>query len=279
MNRFLTLLVLLTIMITCAANCVAQVQENTDSNQQKQPEKILMVVANPVQSPKTGWPVGFWAAELTHPYDELTHFGYSVVIASPAGGKVTPDAYSDPRHESGYSAHDFVSLGFLSSKLTAPLLDNTMPLKDINHADYSAILLVGGQSPMFTFREDKQLQQLVREFYESGRPTAALCHGVSGLVDVQLSNGEFLLKGKKVTGFSLAEDQFVENAAGGKQSDWYVEPAMRERGAQYSDGGMWADYAMVDGNLITGQQQNSGRTVARWIIEKLRNPQNARSGK
>jgi putative intracellular protease/amidase len=269
----LTLLLVPAIAAGMSANAAAQNDQGNAAATEKKPKKILVVVANPVQSPKTGWPVGFWAAELTHPYDELTHFGYYVEIASPSGGKIAPDAYSDPRHESGYSAHDFVSLGFLESKYTAPLLDNTRSIADVDHREYVALLLVGGQSPMFTFRENETLQQLVREFYESARPTAALCHGVSGLIDVKLSTGEFLLKGKKVTGFSLAEDQFVEQAAGGKQSDWYVEPAMRQRGAQYSDGGMWADYAVVDGNLITGQQQNSGRTVARWIIEQLRNSQ------
>jgi putative intracellular protease/amidase len=271
MKRLSASLFVLAIASMMTAGSRAQTQDNTASTTKQPPKKVLIVVANPVQSPKTGWPVGFWAAELTHPYDELTHFGYAVEIASPGGGKIVPDAYSDPRHESGYSAHDFVSLGFLESKLTAPLLETTRSLAEIDHREYAALLLVGGQSPMFTFRENPALQKLIRDFYESGRPTAALCHGVAGLIDVKLSNGEFLLQGKKVTGFSLAEDQFVEKATGSKQSDWYVETAMRERGAQYSDGGMWADYAMVDGNLITGQQQNSGRTVARWIIEQLRN--------
>ena len=232
--------------------------------------KILMVVASPAQN-AMGWPVGFWASELTHPYAELTHAGYSVEIASPKGGEVAVDAYSDPRHESGYSAHDFVSLGFLTSPKTAPLLKNTKALDSVNDKDYAAIIVAGGQAPMFTFRDNATLQGLLRNFYESGRPTAALCHGVSALVDVKTSKGEYLVKGKKVTGFSLAEDEFADKAVGAKLFTWNVETALKERGAKYSQAGMWADYAVADKNLITGQQQNSGRSVARLVMQQLAN--------
>lgn len=230
--------------------------------------KILIVAANKTTA-SNGWPVGVWAAEITHPYEELTHSGYSVDIVSPEGGDLYLDAYSDPRHESGYSAHDIVSLGFLTSAQTSALLQGTAPLKSVKFNSYDAIIIAGGQAPMFTFRGNKELQSLITAFYEAGKPTAALCHGVSALVDTKLSNGKYLISGKKVTGFSLAEDQFAEKAIGAKLFDWYVEPAMKERGARYSQGGMWADYAVQDGNLITGQQQNSGRSVARLVIAQL----------
>lgn len=230
---------------------------------------VLMVVANPTTSAKTGWPVGFWVAEVSHPYDELVAAGYRVEIVSPDGGALALDAYSDPRHESGYSAHDFVSLGFLTSHLTAALLENTRSLDQIKHGDYKALIIAGGQAPMESFRQDKRLQKLIMDFYASGRPTAALCHGVAALVDVKTPEGKWLLDGKKVTGFSLAEDRYAEKAVGQEMFSWYVEPAMKERGAKYSQGGMWAEYALADGNLITGQQQNSGRAVARLVLQQL----------
>lgn len=230
--------------------------------------KILMVAANKTQA-NNGWPLGVWAAELSHPYDELTHAGYTVDIASPEGGNLFIDPYSDPRHESGYSTNDITSLGFLSSPKTAELLNNTPSLASIDAKDYAAIIVAGGQSPMYTFRGNTRLQNLITQFYESGKPTAALCHGVAALVDTRLSNGRYLIKGKRVTGFSLNEDQFVEQTLKTKIFDWYVEPAMKARGANYVQGGMWADFAVADKNLITGQQQHSGRSVARLVIKQL----------
>jgi putative intracellular protease/amidase len=230
--------------------------------------KILLVAANQSKA-GNGWPLGVWAAEVSHPYDELVHAGYSVDIVSPEGGDLFIDPYSDPRHESGYSASDIVSLGFLTSSKTAPLIKGTRSLAQANLADYAAIIVAGGQSPMYTFRGNQALQKAIATFYEAGKPTAALCHGVAALVDTKLSNGKYLLAGKEVTGFSLAEDQFVEKAVGAKLFEWYVEPAMKERGARYVQGGLWADYAVADRNLITGQQQHSGRSVARLVMAQL----------
>lgn len=229
---------------------------------------VLLVAANQVQAPN-GWPLGVWAAEISHPYDELVHAGYRVEIVSLKGGDIYIDDYSDPRHASRYSESDIVSLGFLSSPATAKLLKGTKALASVKSADYAAIIVAGGQAPMHSFRSNVELQQLIASFYESGKPTAALCHGVSALVDIKLKNGQYLIKGKRVTGFSLAEDQYVEKTVNAKLFDWYVEPAMKERGANYVQGGMWADYAVQDKNLITGQQQNSGRSVARLVMAQL----------
>lgn len=231
--------------------------------------KILLVAANKTTT-SNGWPIGVWAAEVTHPYDELTHAGYLVDIVSPVGGDLYLDDFSDPRHASGYSANDITSLGFLSSPRTATLLNKTKSIDSIKVQDYNAIIVAGGQSPMYTFRDNRALQSLIVQFYEAGKPTAALCHGVAALVDTKLSNGNYLVQGKKLTGFSLAEDQFVEKAIGTKLFNWYVEPALKERGANYMQAGLWADFAVQDGNLITGQQQNSGRSVARIVITQLK---------
>lgn len=230
--------------------------------------KVLLVAASPATA-SNGWPIGAWIAEISHPYDELTHAGYSVDIVSIDGGKIELDAYSDPRHESGYSAHDIVSLGFLTSNATSAMLNDTKSISEVSGNDYDAIIIAGGQAPMYTFRENKTLQNLIVHFYQKGKPTAALCHGVSALVDIKLPNGKYLVANKKVTGFSLAEDKFVEQAVNTQLFDWYVEEALKSRGATYIENGLWADFAVADGNVITGQQQNSGRSVARLVIEQL----------
>ena len=140
-------------------------------------KKVLMVVADPATSTTTGWPAGFWASELFHPWYEFREAGYDVTVASPSGGKVELDAMSDPRDESRYSADDVLSLGFLSSPELMAALEDTPALADLDLEPFDAIVVCGGQSPMFTFRDDAGLQSAIARFYESGRATAALCHG------------------------------------------------------------------------------------------------------
>lgn len=235
---------------------------------QKQ-KKILMVVANPTISTTLGWPVGFWASELTHPYVEFTDAGYQVDIASPQGGVAKADSYSDPRDASGYSAKDFVSLGFLSSPQHAALLESTIPVSQVRVADYDAIVVCGGQAPMFTFREDRGLRDLFVAFYSAGKISAALCHGTAVLLDLKLASGELLIKGKAITGFTSAEEDAVDAVMGKKVMPYRIEDEARHQGANFVAYPAFQSHALRDGNLITGQQQNSGKAVARLIIEAL----------
>jgi putative intracellular protease/amidase len=231
--------------------------------------KILIVVANPAVSTNNGWPVGFWAAELTHPYLELTEAGFEVTIASPAGGAVVPDGLSDPRDPSRWSAEDLISRGFLETPECAALLENTPALTDLDLSQFEAILVAGGQSPMFTFRDNPPLQDAIRTFYEAQKVVAAYCHGVSALVDLRLSDGSLLIEGRTVTGFSNLEEEFGDKAAGVQIMPWRLEDALRERGANYLSGGLFKAFTARDGRLITGQQQYSGRKVAQAVISAL----------
>lgn len=233
------------------------------------PKRILMIVANPATASTTGWPVGFWASELTHPYYEFTEAGYRVDVASPQGGKVALDAFSDPRHDSGYSAHDLVSLGFLSSPRLAALLDSTRALAQVRVADYDAVVVAGGQAPTFSFRGDPRPQQLLADFYQAGKVTAALCHGVCALLDVTLADGAPLVRGKTITGFANIEEDYVDRLIGQKLMPFRIEDEARRLGANYVCAGLWRAFAVRDGRLITGQQQYSGRETARKIIEAL----------
>jgi putative intracellular protease/amidase len=233
------------------------------------PKRVLMVVANPSVSTTLGWPVGFWASELTHPYYEFVESGYEVRIASPNGGKVELDGLSDPRDASGYSAHDLVSMGFLNTPSLTGLLENTPRLADLDLVSFDALVVCGGQSPMFTFRNDETLRHTIRSFYEAEKPTAALCHGVSALVDVTLSDGSHLVAGKTITGFANVEEDAADAIVGQRVMPWRIEDAVREQGANYVQGGAWKPFAVRDGRLITGQQQYSGRRVAELVIEAL----------
>ena len=150
------------------------------------PKKVLIVVANPATSTTLGWPVGFWGAELTHPYYELTQRGVAVTIASPDGGKVEMDSLSDPRDDSRWSADDLITMGFLNTPELAALLEDTPKLSGLDLDEYDAIMVAGGQAPMFTFRDSEDLKATIRHFYESEKPTAIYCHGTAALADLKL---------------------------------------------------------------------------------------------
>jgi len=151
--------------------------------------KILMVAGSQTVSTQTKWPIGFWAAELTHPLRAFQEADNEVEIVSTAGGKIKMDGYSNPTDASDYSAHDVVSLGYMQQKWFNDMLANTKKFTEVSVKDYAAIFLVGGQSPMYTFKGNTELQKLFAAFYESGKPSAAVCHSTTLLLDIKLSNG------------------------------------------------------------------------------------------
>lgn len=233
------------------------------------PKQILMVVANPSVNPELGWELGFWAAELAHPWYEFTEAGNHVTVASPDGGEVKVDALSDPRDPSKWSADDVLSMGFLSTPECVALMQNTPKLADLDWSKYDALVVCGGQSPMFTFRGNADLQRALRTFYESGRITAVFCHGVAALSDATLSDGTYLVKGKTITGFSNIEEDYSDAFVGQRVMPWRAEDVLRERGANYICAGLFKQFAVRDGNLITGQQQYSARKVADLVLAAL----------
>ena len=232
-------------------------------------KRILMVVANPSVYTTTGWPVGFWASELIHPYHTFVRQGYEVTIASPKGGKVELDAYSDPRDASGYSKDDTLSMEYLKRQEFVALLEKTARVSDLRATDFDAIVVAGGQSPMFTFREAVGLQALFMDFFKSGNVSAALCHGTSLLLYLKNSDGTPFVKGRKMTGFANSEDDYADKAVGQKLMPFRIEDEAKKMGAQFITKPAFQPFAVRDGNLITGQQQHSGGEVANLVISAL----------
>lgn len=233
-------------------------------------KKVLLVAANPATSTVTGWPVGFWWAELTHPYWAFTEAGYAVEIRSPDGGALVADGYSDPEDASAYSAHDLLSLGFKRSPQHRALVEQTPSIEGVDPADYDALFVAGGQSPMFTFRGNPRVQRLVAAFYEAGRVTALVCHATCVLLETRLSSGELLVQGKTWTGFANSEEQFADNFVGQRiQPFWIEDEARRIEGTNFVVDQRFREFAVRDGLLVTGQQQFSGAAAARLVIEAL----------
>ena len=233
-------------------------------------KKVLMIAANPGTSPTTGWPIGFWWAELTHPYWTFAEAGYQIDIASPKGGDLMADGYSDPEDASGYSAHDILSLGFKKSATHAALLTGTKSIAEVDVAGYDAIFVAGGQSPMVTMIDDTALHAFVARAYEAGKIVAIVCHGTCILLKTRLSNGDLLVKGKTWTGFADSEEAFADAFVGMRiQPFWIEEEAKKIDGTNFVTANMFKPFALRDGNLITGQQQYSGAAAAELVVQAL----------
>jgi putative intracellular protease/amidase len=243
----------------------------------KQRKRVAIVISNPGVSTTTGWPVGFWWSELTHPYFKFTEKGYEVEIFSYFGGRCVGDAMSNPEDPSKWQAEDVISRGYIHDPDFMKLVENTKPARDIDVQKFDAIVVAGGQGPMFMVEKAVDLQRKFVEFYETGKVAAVLCHGVALLRYARLSNGEYLAKGRTVTGFANIEEDFADQASwdmGVLSRDkhvmpWRVEDEIKKIGANYVQAGLWKGFAIRDGNLITGQQNFSGSETADEVIRAL----------
>lgn len=243
----------------------------------KRPKRAAIVISNPAVSSTTGWPVGFWWAELTHPYFAFTEAGWEVDIYSPDGGRCDADAMSDPDDVSQWQAEDVISRGYKHDPAFVARLQDTRPVTQLRVEDYDTMVVAGGQGPMFTFERAEALQRKFTEFYESGKVTAALCHGTAILRYARLSDGTPLVAGRTVTGFANVEEDFADQAvwdAGALDRDrhvmpWRIEDEVRKLGANFIQAGLWKGFAIRDGNLVTGQQNFSGAEAALVILEAV----------
>lgn len=241
------------------------------------PKNIAIVISNPAISTTTQWPVGFWWSELTHPYFKLTEKGHTVEIFSYFGGKCEGDAMSNPEDASQWQAEDVISRGYLHDPEFMKLIENTKAAKEIDVKKFDAIIIAGGQGPMFTIEKATDTIEKFVEFFEAGKIAVALCHGVAILRYAKLSNGEYLAKGKTVTGFANIEEDFADEAVwniGAMSKDkhlmpWRIEDELKKIGANYIQAGLWKGFAIRDGNLITGQQNFSGSETADVLIKAI----------
>ena len=234
------------------------------------PKRVLMVASNPAVSERTGWPIGFWWAELTHPYWEFVEAGYEVTIASPAGGALQGDSFSDPRDPSQYSASDLISGGFIASSAHAVLVEKTPALAEVDLDSFDAVFLVGGQGPMYTFWVDQQVKDLVGRFLGAGKIAAVVCHATCVLLDATMPNGDLVVAGRTWTGFANSEEDVADSFVGHQIQPFRIEDEARKiDGTNFIVQGAFRAHAVRDGNLITGQQQYSGAAAARLVIEAL----------
>ena len=222
---------------------------------------ILFVLTSHDQLGDTGKKTGFWVEEFANPYYTLLDKGANITIATPKGGAAPIDPSSDSP-DAATSDTD----RFNKDAETKERIANTKVLATINADDFDAVFYPGGHGPLWDLANDKTSIALIEKFNSQQKPIAFVCHAPAALKDVKDANGNPLVKGKKVTGFTNTEEAAVQLT---DIVPFLVEDMLNENGGIYSKKEDWAAYAIKDGNLITGQNPASSELVARKLIEGL----------
>lgn len=245
---------------SCKENTSETVQE-TQLIKKETMKKVLFVLTSHDDLGNTGEKTGFWIEEFAAPYYELIDQGIEVTIASPLGGQPPIDPKSADPSAATEDTKRFDGDAGLQEKLA-----NSLKLATINQADYDAVFYPGGHGPLWDLVSDKNSIALIESFYTNNKPVAFVCHAPAALKNVKV-NGEYLVKGKKVTGFTNEEEEAVGLT---KVVPFLLEDALKANGAIYSKIENWAPYAVEDGILITGQNPASSKLVAQKLLQQLK---------
>ncbi|MEV0685651.1 type 1 glutamine amidotransferase domain-containing protein [Nocardia sp. NPDC050378] len=225
-------------------------------------KRILNVVTNVGDFDDPAHPTGLWLSELTHAWHVFEEHGFEQTLVSPAGGPcpLEPRSLKFPNF-------DKTAKAWHADSARMALLENTAHPDEIDSADYDAIYFTGGHAVMYDFPDNAGLQRITREIYERGDIVSSVCHGYCGLLNTTLSDGTLLVAGKKLTGFAWQEEVL---ARVDKLVPYNAEAEMKKRGARYEKGKLpFLSYAVVDGNLVTGQNPGSAKETAKKVAALL----------
>jgi putative intracellular protease/amidase len=220
-------------------------------------KKVLFVLTSHNTKGSTGQPTGWYLSEAAHPWEILHKAGYEVDFVSPQGGKPPVD---------GLNLNDAANKSFWEHPTIQSKLEKTYKPYEIKPSDYAAIHYVGGHGTMWDFAENTSLARIASAIYEQGGIVSAVCHGPAGLVNIKLSNGTYLVDGKRVNAFTNAEEVAVqlENVV-----PFMLETVLRERGAKFQNSALWQEHVEVDERLVTGQNPASARKVGEEVLKLL----------
>ena len=224
-------------------------------------KKILVVLTSHDKLGDTGETTGFWLEELAAPYYTFLDAGAELTLASPKGGQPPLDPKSNtPDFQTEYTKR------FELDEVANAALANTAKLADVNATDYDAVFYPGGHGPMWDLVTDEQSINLIEAFWASDKVVSAVCHAPIALANTKDANGKYIVKGRKVTGFTNSEENAVGLTSVVPQ---LVEDTLIERGGLYSKAEDWVSYVQKDGKLITGQNPSSSAAVAKLVLETL----------
>lgn len=224
--------------------------------------KVLIVLTSHSDLGNTGHKTGFWIEEFAAPYYVMADAGVQLTIASPKGGQPPIDPKSDLPENQTEATKRFHADEALKTKLS-----QSVKLSEVNEGDYDAVFYPGGHGPLWDLANDKTSISLIETFYSHQKPVAFVCHAPGVLIHVKDANGEPLVKGKQVTGFTNSEEEAVQLT---KVVPFLVEDEMKKLGAAYSKGADWGSYVKKDGLLITGQNPASSEEAAKLLLETLK---------
>ncbi len=220
-------------------------------------KRVLFVLTSTEKLGDTGHKTGAYLSEITHAYDEFVRAGYEVDMISPLGGKVPLDGVKmdDPLNATWMNDEEFLSK-----------VEGTLKPWQVSAHDYGAIYFAGGHGTMFDFPENLQLQKLTSEIYENEGVVGAVCHGSAALVNVRLSDGQYLIKGHEISCFTNDEEETVgmEEAV-----PFLLQTRLQERGAHHTSAPRFACHVVKSGRLVTGQNPASAAGVGKAMVEVL----------
>ncbi|PYZ98316.1 glutamine amidotransferase [Alteribacter lacisalsi] len=214
-------------------------------------KKMLMIVTG-TDKINSDNKTGIWVSEFTEPYLAFREAGYDVTVASPKGGK----APLDPNSMEEDIPEEW--------KEAMKRLEETAELKQVSAESYEGVFLPGGHGTMFDFPDDENINSILQYFADHNFPIGAVCHGPAAFVNAVKSDGTSIIDGKKITAFTNEEEESTELD---KYMPFMLETSLREKGALFELGAPWSDYAVIDGNFVTGQNPQSSLTTARAFIE------------
>lgn len=223
--------------------------------------KVLFVLTSHSDLGDTGQKTGFWIEEFAAPYYVMADAGVELTIASPKGGQPPIDPKSDSPENQTPATKRFHADEVLKSKLS-----DSLKLSEVQEGDYDAVFYPGGHGPLWDLAEDKSSISLIESFHQNNKPVAFVCHAPAALVHVKAANGEPLVKGKQVTGFSNTEEEAVQLT---EVVPFLLEDELKNLGATYSKGSDWSSYVKKDGLLITGQNPGSSEEAAKLLLITL----------
>ena len=223
--------------------------------------KVLIVLTSHSELGNTGEKTGFWIEEFAAPYYVLADADVELTIASPKGGQPPIDPKSELPDAQTPATKRFNDDRELKKKLA-----NTVKLSDLNQADYDAVFYPGGHGPLWDLANDAVSISLIEDFYKHRKPVAFVCHAPGSLIKVKAPDGEPLVKGKEVTGFTNTEEEAVKLT---KVVPFLLEDELKKLGANYSKGPDWGSYVKKDGLLITGQNPASSEEAAKLLLKTI----------
>ena len=219
-----------------------------------------MVLTSHAKLGNTGRKTGFWLEEFAAPYYTFLDAGATVTLASPKGGQPPLDPVSDtPEGQTELTRR------FKQDSAARAALANTLRLNDVKASDYDAVFYPGGHGPMWDLAEDPRSIALIEAFYSSGKPVAAVCHAPGVLHRVKFQ-GQPIVKGKRVTGFTNGEEDAVHLT---KVVPFLVEDELKRLGGLYEKAANWIPFVVTDGRLVTGQNPASSRAGAEALLKLL----------